>query len=219
MKGTLRILVADDHEMVRRGLRSLLQPHPGWTVCGEAVDGRQAVDMARELNPDIVILDLTMPLLSGLEATSRIHKALPRCEILILTMHDSEQLMRDVLTAGARGYVLKADAGSLIVTAVEALSRHQPFFTSGLSDILLKSYLDREGTTGQAAPDSGILTPRECEIVQLVAEGKSSKEIAAIAGISDQTVETHRANLMRKLNIHSLSEIVRYAIRNKMIEA
>ena len=219
MKEGLRILLADDHEMVRRGLRALLQARPGWVVCGEAANGREAVELAEALKPHIVIMDLTMPLLSGLEATSRIRKTLPGCEVLILTMHESEQLMREVLAAGARGYLLKTDAGPLIVTAIEALSHHKPFFTPGLSHMLLKAYLDQDGAAAPKDPEGGALTPRESEIVKLIAEGKSSKQIAADLHISDQTVETHRANLMRKLGVHSLSEIVRYAIRNRMIEA
>jgi DNA-binding NarL/FixJ family response regulator len=167
--------------------------------------------LAGKLKPDIAILDVTMPLLGGLEATRRILKHLPRCEVLILTMHESEQLMREVLIAGAKGYVRKADAGQLVVAAVESLSRHKPFFSSEVSSLLLDSYLKDE--------HGGPLTERESEIVKLIAEGRSSKEIAADLGLSPHTVETHRLNLMRKLDVHSLSEIVRYAIRNGMIQA
>lgn len=211
MKHKLRILLADDHEMIRRGLRALLLARRDWTVCGEAVDGREAVDLAGKLKPDIAILDITMPLLGGLEATRRILKCVPHCEVLILTMHESEQLMREILLAGARGYVRKADAGQLVASAVDSLSRHQPFFPSEFSSLLHESHLkDQCG---------GPLTERESEVAKLIAEGRSSKEIAADLGLSPHTVETHRLNLMRKLNVHSLSEIVRYAIRNGMIQA
>lgn len=219
MKEDVRILIADDHEMIRKGLRMLLKDRKDWVICGEASNGRQAVERAAELRPDIVVMDLTMPLLGGLEATVRIRKAMPACEVLILTMHESEQLMREVLAAGARGYILKTDAGHLIVDAIDALAHHRPFFTPGMSQMLLTSFLDKSAAPPAADGDAGALTSRESEIVQLIAEGRSSKEIAAGLGISDQTVETHRANIMRKLCVHSVSEIVRYAIRNHLIEA
>ena len=217
MTGSIRILVADDHEMVRKGLRTTLEARKGWVVCGEAADGREAVRMARELKPDIVILDLTMPELNGLDATRQICKTVSRTRVLILTMHDSEQLVHEVLAAGARGYVLKSDAGRAIYEAVESLSRGKPYFTSRVSEVLLRSFLEPESSVREA--ESGALTSREREIVQLIAEGKSSKEVASALGISPKTAETHRANLMRKLGIHSVSEIVRYAIRNRIIEA
>jgi DNA-binding NarL/FixJ family response regulator len=217
MSATVRILVADDHEMVRRGIRSLLAERSDWLVCGEAVNGREAVERAIELRPHVVIMDVTMPLLSGLEATRRIRKALPECEVLILTMHESEQLIREVLAAGARGYLLKADAGQLVVNAVEALAAHQPFFTSRVSQVLLGNFLGQDGTAAAEPAEGATLTSRETEVVQLVAEGRSSKEAAAVLGISDQTVETHRANAMRKLGIHSVSELVRYAVRNRLV--
>lgn len=216
MNEKLRILVADDHEMVRKGLRTVLESKPGWQICGEAEDGRQAVNKARELRPDIVVLDLTMPGLNGLEATRRICSTLPDTQVLVLTMHDSEQLMYEVLAAGARGYVLKSDAGTAIYQAVESLQKGKPYFTSKMSEVLLQSYLHPEST--KAASASEPLTSREREIVQLIAEGKSTKEVASVLGISTKTAETHRTNLMRKLHIHSVSEIVRYAIRNHIIE-
>lgn len=213
MKTTLRIMVVDDHEVVRKGLRTTLESRHGWTVCGEAADGREAVQRAQELKPDIVVMDLTMPELNGLEATRKILRTLPKTEILILSMHESEQLVHEVLEAGARGYVLKSDAGSAIFSAVENLSKHKPFFTSRVSQAILNAYLrpDAKAATGSR------LTAREREIVQLIAEGNSSKEVAASLGISAKTAETHRSNLMRKLEIHSVSEIVRYAIRNNII--
>jgi DNA-binding NarL/FixJ family response regulator len=217
MSKDLRILIADDHEMVRRGLRSLLEARPDWEVCGEVENGRDAVEAVRKLKPDVAILDVSMPILNGLEAARQIRKEAPGCEVLILTMHHSEQLVREVLAVGARSYILKSDAGSMVVTAVEHLSKGKPFFTSSVSAVLLKAFLDTNGD-GPGPDDKGALTARERETVQLVAEGKSSKEISTIMGISEKTVETHRTNLMRKLDIHSISEIVRYAIRNNLIE-
>lgn len=212
-----RILIADDHELVRKGLKSVLESRQGWTVCGEARNGREAVEKARESRPDIVIMDLTMPELNGLEATRQIRAILPDTEVLILTMHHSEQLVHEVFSAGARGYLLKSDAGDAVFDAVEALVGHKPYFTPCVSSVLLASYLHPERSVGARAGTT-TLTPRETEVVQAIAEGKSTKEIAGALGISEPTAETHRANLMRKLEVHSVSEIVRYAIRNRLIE-
>ncbi len=212
----LRILVADDHEVVRRGLRTILESHPGWEVCAEARTGREAVAKAKELNPGVVVLDFSMPDLNGLEATRQIRQALPQTEVLILTMHDSERLAFEFLTAGARGYLLKADAGKDLVAAVEQLRQHRPFFTSKVSDLVLSGFLHPK-RTGAGGKDY-VLTARESEVVQLIAEGKISKEIADRLDISVNTVETHRTNIMRKLNIHTVGQLVRYAIRNKLAE-
>ena len=215
----VRILVADDHEIVRQGLRALLEAQPGWQVVAEAIDGREALDKAKRLRPDVVVLDVSMPNLNGLEATRQIRKALPETEVLILTMHDSEQLVREVLEAGARGYVLKSDAGRELVTAVESVRQSKPYFTSRVSEIVLDGYLHAgERSDAFNAPRTVRLSPREREIVQLLAEGKSNKEVAVALHISVKTAETHRTNLMRKLDLHSISELVRYAIRNKMVE-
>ena len=213
-----RILVADDHDMVRRGLRSLLEPHGDLVICGEATNGLQAVAMAEKLRPNLVIMDITMPELNGIEAVRRIRKALPDCEILVLTMHHSEQLVEELLDAGVRGYVLKTDAGELVETAVRHLREHRPFFTSRVSEVLLGAYRDARESTPLRGEESSTLTPREREVVQLIAEGKTTKEAAARLGISEKTAETHRTHVMRKLGVHSVSEVVRYAIRNKMIE-
>jgi DNA-binding NarL/FixJ family response regulator len=215
----LRILVCDDHDIIRRGLKQLLTAHHGWEVCGEAKTGREAVTMAEQLKPDIVVLDLSMPDLNGLEAARRIRKALPRIEILILTLHFSDQLVRDIVEAGVRAYIMKSDADKDLVSAVEALANHRSFFTSRAADMLLDGF-----RRPNAAPDPDALlrsrlTSREREIVQLLAEGKSSKEVAVALGISVKTAETHRANIMRKLELHSVSELVRYAVRNQIIEA
>ena len=215
----VQILLADDHEIVRRGLRTLLEAHPGLEVVGEASNGRRAVEMAKQLKPELVVLDISMPELNGLEAARRILKMAPKTEILILTMHDSEQVVREVLEAGARGYVLKSDAGRDLVAAVESLSQHKPFFTSHVSEMVLEGYLKGRGAREESGTPDWPLTAREREIVQLLVEGKSNKEVAGAMRISVKTVETHRANIMRKLNLHSLGDLVRYAIRNGIIEA
>ena len=210
----LRILIADDHEVVRSGLRLLLEEHPGWQVCGEAATGRAAVAMAKELVPNIAIIDLTMPELNGLEAARQIKATVAGIEVLIFTMHESEHLMREALAAGARGFLLKSDAARYAVCAVEALAAHQPYFTSKVSEMLLEAYLCPK--TGQEDA-SGSLSAREREVVQLLAEGKSNKRIASHLDISVKTAETHRSNIMRKLDINSIAEIVRYAVRNELI--
>jgi DNA-binding NarL/FixJ family response regulator len=215
----LRLLLADDHEIVRKGLRSVLEAQHDCEVVGEAADGRQAVALAKELGPDIVILDISMPLLNGLEATRQILKIRPQTKILILTMHESDPLIRDVLDAGARGYILKTDAGRDLVAAVESLRRNKTFFTSRVAQMILDGFLKGDSHDTQPGRGRIRLTPRQREIVQLLAEGKSSKEVAVALDLSVKTAETHRANIMRKLDCHSVSEVVRYAIRNKIIEA
>ncbi len=214
----VRILVADDHEIVRRGLKALLEAQQGWEVCGEAVDGREAVEKCKHLKPDITILDIGMPSLNGLEATRQIMKGLPSARVLILTMHESEQVVREVLDAGARGYLLKSDAGRDLVAAVDALRRHKTFFTSRVAEMVLDGYLNRETHTGEPKKITSRLTPRQREVVQLLAEGKSSKEVAVALGMSVKTAETHRTNIMRKLDLHSVSDLVRYAVRNNIVE-
>jgi DNA-binding NarL/FixJ family response regulator len=212
-----RILVADDHEVVRRGFRALLETRSDWQVCGEAVTGREAVEKAVQSKPDVVVMDISMPELNGLEATRQIVKTAPQTQVLILTMHDSEELVKEVLTAGARGYVLKSDAGRDLVAAVEAVRRRKPFFSSRVSEIVLDGYLNKDPDAPE--PKRSRLTPREREIVQLLAEGKSNKEIAVALNISVKTAETHRANIMNKLGLHSVTELVRYAVRNRIVEA
>lgn len=214
----LKVLLADDHEIVRKGLRAILEAQRDCEIVGEAADGRQAVSLTKELTPDIVILDVSMPQLNGLEATRQILKARPQTKVLILTMHETDPLIRGVLDAGARGYILKTDAGRDLVNAIEALRRNKTYFTSHVSQMILDGFL--KGNTRTSEPDeAGVrLTPRQREIVQLIAEGKSSKEVAVALDLSVKTAETHRANIMRKLDCHSVSEVVRYAIRNKIIE-
>jgi DNA-binding NarL/FixJ family response regulator len=210
----LRILVVDDHAVVRRGVRSLLESHEGWEVCGEATTGRDAVEQSRRLRPDVVVMDLSLPELNGLEATRQILKDAPDTEVLVLTMHHSEQLARDVLQVGARGYVLKSDADENLITAVDTLRQHKPFLTSTVTEFVLDDYVRR----GDGAADDLVLTAREREIIQLVAEGQSNKAAAATLGISVKTIEAHRANIMRKLHLRSISDLVRYAIRNKIAQ-
>lgn len=215
---TVRILIADDHEIVRRGLRAVLEAQPSWEVAGEAVTGREAVEKAKALQPDVAIIDVGMPELNGLEATRQILKALPHTEILILTMHENEQIVREVLDAGARGYVLKSDAGRDLVAAVDALCQHRPFFSSKISEMLLHSYLKGAERSERTESPRNRLTAREREIVQLLAEGKSNKEVAAALNISIKTAETHRTNIMNKLDLRSVTELVRYAVRNNIVE-
>ncbi len=215
----VRILIADDHEMIRRGLRHVLEQHPGWEICGEAANGRQAVELALKTIPNVVLLDLSMPEMNGLEATRAIRKALPHTEVLVFTVHETEELMRDVLSAGARGYLLKADASRNIVAAVEALADHKPYFTWKVSKSMLDTYLAHGQASRENAPAFSQLTAREREVIQLLAEGRSNKAVSALLGISVKTVETHRAAIMKKLGISSIAELVRYAIRNKVIDA
>lgn len=213
-----RLVIADDHELVRQGLRRILAEHGQWDVVGEATDGRVAVELARTLHPDVAILDYAMPGLNGLEATRQIRAECPRTEVLMLTMYDAEVLIREVLAAGAKGYVLKNDAGRMLIQAVEALLQHQPFFTPRVSGLVLSGYL-RGGQDNPAVEEAGgALTAREREVLQLVAEGRSTKEVASVLDVSVKTADTHRTNLMRKLGLHSLAELVRYAIRNGVID-
>ena len=211
---SLRILVVDDHAAVRRGVRSLLESHEGWEVCGEATTGRDAVAQSLHLRPDVVVMDLSLPELNGLDATRQILKDTPDTEVLVLTMHHSEELARDVLQAGARGYVLKSDADENLIIAVDSLRQHKPFLTSTVTEFVLDGYVRR----GDGAQEDLALTAREREIIQLVAEGQSNKEAASTLGISVKTIEAHRANIMRKLHLHSVSDLVRYAIRNKIVQ-
>lgn len=218
MTKPLKILIADDHEVVRQGVRTIVELQAEWTIVAEACNGADAVSRALETQPDIALLDITMPELNGLEAAKQILKQLPGTQILILTMHESDELVREVLAAGARGYVLKTDARRDLVNAVRSLSEGRPFFTSKVAEMVLEGFR-HGGTPAKAEIAVGErLTAREREVVQLLAEGKTSKEIATALDISVKTADTHRANLMRKLNLHSLADIVRYAIRNKMID-
>jgi len=200
----VRILIADDHQVVRTGLRALLESKSGWQVCAEAANGREAVEKAGQLKPDVAVLDIGMPLLNGVE-------------VLILTMHDSEVLVQEVLEAGANGYILKDDADRNLVAAVDALRRHKPYLSSRVSEAASSAASSDRSSFGRSSRSR--LTPREREILQLLAEGKSNKEVADLLGISVKTAETHRANIMLKLDFHSITELVRYAVRNKIIQS
>ncbi len=212
---SVRILIADDHELFRRGLAAELTQVPGWVVAGEAANGRDAVELAAALKPDLVVLDLTMPELNGLEAARKIISVNPAARVLILTAHESEQLVREVLSAGAQGYVLKSDAGRTLIAALQSLLDGRSFFTSNVARMVLDGYL-RSESRDASTPET--LSAREREIVQLLAEGNSNKDIARALKISVKTTETHRSNIMRKMGFGSLPELVRYAIRNKIIE-
>jgi DNA-binding NarL/FixJ family response regulator len=211
---TFRILIADDHAVVRAGLRALLESRPGWEVSAEAADGRDAVEKASKLKPQVAILDIGMPLLNGVEAARRIHKASPQTELLILTMHESDDLVQQVVDAGARGYILKDDADRVLLAAVDALRQHKPYFSTRVAGPRDSG----DSPAEPSRPSRSRLTPREREILQLLAEGKSNKEVATLLGISVNTAEAHRANIMLKLDLHSVTELVHYAIRNKIIK-
>ena len=214
----LRILLADDHDIVRRGLKDLLEQHAGWQVCAEASNGREAVELALQHRPQVAVIDLSMPELNGLEATRRIRQTLPDTEVLIFTMHESEELIREVLGAGARGYLLKSDAVRQLIPAVESLSRRNPYFAGRVSAVLLDGFL-KGGQVTLEGPTAERLTSREREVVQLLAEGKSNKRIAGLLDLSVKTVETHRTAAMRKLELNSLPDLVRYAVRMQIIQA
>jgi DNA-binding NarL/FixJ family response regulator len=209
----VRILIADDHSVVRAGLRALLESRSAWEVCAEAADGRDAVEKATKLKPDVAVLDIGMPLLNGVEVARRIRKVSPETEILILTMHESEDLVKQVMDAGARGYILKDDADRILLAAVDAVRNHRPYFSTRVSGMH-----DGNSSSEPSRTSRSRLTPREREIVQLLAEGKSNKEVASLLGISVNTAEAHRANIMLKLDLHSVTELVHYAIRNNIVK-
>ena len=215
----LRILVADDHGLVRRGARALLQARHGWRVVGEAANGREAVENTIKLKPDVAVVDITMPEMDGVEVTRQIREAVPGTKVLVLTMHESEQLVHRALDAGARGYLLKSDLTECLVKAVKAVSEGKRFLTPKVSEIVLDGFLKTKGQSQRGERAGARTTPRELEIIRLLAEGKSNKEIAAQLGIAVRTVETHRAKIMLKLGLHSLAELIRYAIRNEIVSA
>jgi len=215
----LRILLADDHEIVRRGLRALLERHEGWEVCGEASDGRQAFELAKQLKPDYVIVDIGMPNLNGLATTRLMLQHDPSFKIIVLTITDSDQVIREALNAGARGFVLKSDAARDLISAIEALQNKRMFFTPRVNDLVLAGFLEKGHAISRSSPPNlPTLTAREREVTQLLAEGKSSKEVASLLNLSSKTVETHRSNIMRKLSLHSIRDLVVYAIKNNIIQ-
>lgn len=212
----LRILLADDHTVVRQGLRKILEDRPEWDVIGEAGDGREAVRLAEELTPDVAIIDIAMPLLNGIEATRQIVKRSPTTRILVLTMHADEAYVHQILQAGATGYLLKDSADVDLVQAVSAVSKGKSFFSPAVARLMLDDYVRTLAEKG-ATDRYEMLSEREREIFQLIAEGKANKEMAALLSISPSTVETHRARIMEKLDLHSAAEIVLYAVRRGVI--
>ena len=208
-KPMTRILIADDHEVVRSGLRSILEAQPRWAVVGEACDGKEAVSKALETQPDVVLLDYSMPIINGTEATRQIRARLPRTEVLIFTMHQNDTLIQGIQLAGASGFLLKSDAKRHLIRAIESLAMHKPYFTESVSCA---------GDGGKVASQSP-LTNRERSVVQLIAEGCTNKQIANVLSISPKTVETHRAAIMRKLALSSSASLVRYAVRNGILTA
>jgi DNA-binding NarL/FixJ family response regulator len=214
----LRILIVDAHPVMRRGVRSLLETRPRWTICGEAASGRDAVAQAKRLMPDVVVIDLTLPEMDGVEATRQILRDAPGTEVVALTTHDSEGIVQQMLQAGARGYVLKSDAGRSLVDAVDNVARHTPFFTPTVAALVLDGYIRRGAFAESFAAERATVTSREREIIHLIAEGRRSKAVAAALGISVKTVEAHRMNIMRKLQMHSVAQLVRYAIRHHLTE-
>jgi DNA-binding NarL/FixJ family response regulator len=215
----LRILLADDHEIVRRGLRAVLEAESDWQVMDEAANGIEAVEMADRYKPDVILMDISMPELNGLEATRRIRRTHPGVEVLFLTMHESEQMIREGMEAGARGFLLKSDAGHELVPAVRSVSRHKAFFSPTIRAMGLSASDQLSHKAGMRGGISGELTSREREVVQLLAEGKSTKEVATALKITFKTAATHRTNILRKLELHSLADLVRYAIRNGIVPA
>lgn len=214
----LRILIADDHDVMREGTRAVLERQPGWKICGMASNGREAVAQAMQLQPDIVIMDMSMPQLNGLDAALQIKRQLPRTEILMFAADETDELIRKVFETGVKSFICKTEAQTYLIDAVQSLSRHKPFFTSKVSEILFANILNRDLHSNGSQPGQR-LSAREREIVQLLAEGGSNKEVASALGISVRTAETHRASILRKLKLDSIAGLVRYAIRNKIIEA
>ena len=208
-----RILIADDHEVVRTGVRRTLEDHPGWTVVAEAADGKDAIAQAIATKPDVAVLDYMLPLIDGIEATRHIRRRVPSVEVLIFSMHDDENVLREALSAGARSYVQKSDTGQHLISAVQALAEHKPYFTDRASQVLLKNFLTEADKVQQ------ILTDREQVVVQLVAEGHSNKEAATVLNVSIKTIESHRSSIMRKLDLTSSAALVRYAVRNNLVQA
>lgn len=214
----VRILIADDHELVRRGLRSTLEERPGWEVVGEAGDGEEAVRQSLKLKPDLLVLDVNMPKQNGLEVARVLKERAPKIRVLVLTVHDSAQVVREIMQAGAKGYLLKSEAGKDLPTAVETVMQDQPFLTPSVTNIVLDTFLRSAEKPPAVEPPPVPLSARETEITKLLAQGHSNKDVAQQLGISVKTVDTHRTNLMRKLGLHSITELVRYAIRHGLVE-
>jgi DNA-binding NarL/FixJ family response regulator len=215
----LKILIADDHPLICLGLHALLEAQPGWSVCADAVSGREAVDLALKHRPDVVITGISLPTINGLDATRQIRREAPETEVVILTMHNSDRLVAEAHSAGALGYVLKTDNLRVLIAAVETVAQHRPFFSGSASGIAPDLIFRKDPIAPMNRPSRRLLTPREREIVQRISEGQSNKEIAAALGISAKTVDSHRTNIMRRLGLRSVIELVRYAIRETLIAA
>jgi DNA-binding NarL/FixJ family response regulator len=207
------IMIADDHDVVRRGLRAILEARPTWRVIAEACDGKGAVTSAFRCKPDVAIIDYGLPRLNGIEAARQIRHHLPNTEILIFTMHNSDDILLHALEAGARGFLLKSDADDYVIAAVQALSQHKPFFTGKVSETLIAAFLAASGTAR-----TSVLTMRENSVVQLIAEGRTGKEAADLLGVSPKTVEAARASALRKLNLKTTADLIRYAVRNRLVD-
>lgn len=214
----LRIVIAEDHDVVRRGLRDLLGGHEGWEIAGEARTGRQAVEVARRVRPDVVVADLSLPELSGLDAIRQIRSDLPQTEICAFSMHEDELFVGDAIAAGARAYVVKSEPGARVLEAVEALARHEPYFTPRVADLILRALIRARASGGGPGVVADPLTDREREVAQLLVEGLGSRAVASRLGITTKTVDTHRSAIMRKLGLASMADLVRYAIRNRLVE-
>jgi DNA-binding NarL/FixJ family response regulator len=214
---TLRILIADDHGLVRRGARAILHSRPGWRVVGEAANGREAVEKAIELRPHVAVIDIGMPDLDGVEVARQIRATVPDTRVLVLTMHESDQMVRRALAAGADGYVLKSDLTEVLPKAVKVISEGKRFLTPKVSEIVVKGFLKTRSHHQQAERGAEYATPRETQVICLLAKGKTNKEIAALLGIAVRTVETHRSKVMLKFGLHSLADLIHYAIREGLV--
>lgn len=215
----LRILIADDHALVRRGARAVLKSQDGWRVIGEAANGREAVEKAIKLKPDVAVVDISMPEVDGVEVARQIRDAVPDTKVLVLTMHESDQMVRRALEAGARGYLLKSDFSESLTKAVRAIADGKRFLTPRVSEIILEGFLKTTSEPPHGQRARARISPREIEIIGLLAEGKSNKEVAAKLGITVRTVETHRSKIMLKLGLHSLAELIRYALSHEIISS
>jgi len=216
MTSNIRVLLADDHTLLRSGIKALLEDEPDIAIVGEAADGREAVRLAHLLRPNLVLMDIAMPLLNGLEATRQIKREHPEINVLVLTMYDHEEYFRQVLEAGASGYIIKRAAANELVAAIRAVSSGESVLSPAITSLLLDDYLSGENRKDEADPNA--LSPREREVLQLIAEGKTSREIADILSVSVKTVQSHRASLMRKLDLHDRGQLIKYAIQRKIIE-
>ena len=209
----LRILIADDHEIVRRGVRQIVEAHPGWEVCGEAADGQAALNLAIKEKPDVMVLDVSLPIMNGIAVTRRLRQDAPQTKVLLFTMHDDDETVSAGLSAGARGDLLKMENEQLLETAISALGANRPYFSSVVSELLLDAAVhDRRKSRLES------FTNRELEVAQLISEGNSNKHIARLLSLSVKTVESHRAAAMRKAGVHTTAEFVRFAIKQKLIQ-